>query len=130
MSDDLTAKIAEFCHRLRTCHHFTIGLRETQEAVRAVEIAGVRDRGRMASALRAVCCSAMEEREIFDREFADFFNAQPLGIEQPRHATKRKTRPDSSKRRENQRRPPTRSALPLGTTIAPARIRQRALPSR
>ena len=114
MSDDLTAKIAEFCHRLRTCHHFTIGLRETQEAVRAVEIAGVRDRGRMASALRAVCCSAMEEREIFDREFADFFNAQPLGIEQPRHATKRKTRPDSSKPREN------REATPAADPQRPA----------
>jgi uncharacterized protein with von Willebrand factor type A (vWA) domain len=101
MNDDLTAKIAEFCRRLRTCHGFTIGPRETQEAVRAVEIAGVRERDRMASALRAVCCSRIEEREIFDREFVDFFNSQPIGVEQPRHATKRKTRPDSSRRREN-----------------------------
>jgi uncharacterized protein len=112
MSDDLTAKIAEFCRRLRTYHHFTIGPREMQEAVRAVEIAGVRERVRVASALRAVCCSRMKEREIFDRAFADFFNAQPIGIEQPRHARERKTRPDTSKRRENREGTPAAGPQP------------------
>ncbi|MFY9632879.1 MAG: VWA domain-containing protein [Candidatus Cybelea sp.] len=113
MNDDLTAKIAEFCHHLRTYHHFTIGPREMQEAVRAVEIAGVRERVRVASALRAVCCSRMEEREIFDRAFAAFFNSQPIGIEQPRHARERRTtRPDRSKRREDREGTPAAGPQP------------------
>ena len=73
MSDTLSAKIVEFCERLRTHHRFNLGPRESFEAVRALELVGIRERGRVAAALRAVCCSKPEEIELFNRAFDAFF---------------------------------------------------------
>lgn len=95
MSDDLAAKTAEFCGRLRTEHGFNIGPREAIEAVRALEIVGIAQRARVATALRAVCCSRPEEIAIFDRVFEAFFSTEPRGVAQPRHPRRRRDRPET-----------------------------------
>jgi uncharacterized protein with von Willebrand factor type A (vWA) domain len=100
MSDNLAAKVTEFCSRLRSEHGFAIGPRETREALRAMELVGVEERSRVAAALRAVCCSRPEEVELFDRAFAAFFSTAPFGVEQPQHAQRRRSRPDRRSRRE------------------------------
>lgn len=88
-SDNLTAKVAEFCTRLRTVHGFNVGPREAAEAVRAIELVGVRERQRVAAALRAICCSRPEEIELFDRAFDAFFASEQQGVPQTRHRHRR-----------------------------------------
>jgi uncharacterized protein with von Willebrand factor type A (vWA) domain len=100
MSDDLAAKVVEFCSRLRREHGFSIGPPETREALRAIETVGIGERAHVAAALRSVCCSRAEEIEPFDRAFAAFFSTDPLGEAQPKHAERRRTRPDRTDRRE------------------------------
>lgn len=93
MSDDLVSKMVGFCAHLRREHAFSIGPRESLEAIEALEIVGVRDRTRVAAALRAICCSRLEEIEPFARAFASFFTSTTPGVRQPRHA--RRERPES-----------------------------------
>ncbi len=100
MSDNLAAKVAEYCSRLRSEHGFNIGPRETRDALAAMEVVGVAKRASVAAALRAVCCSRPEEIPLFDRAFAAFFSTAPLGVAQPKHAQRRRSRPDSTNRRE------------------------------
>jgi uncharacterized protein len=88
-SDNLVAQVAEFCARLRTVHGFNIGPRETAEAVRAIELVGVRERRRVAAALRAICCSRPEEIELFDRAFEAFFTSDQQGVPQTQHRHRR-----------------------------------------
>jgi uncharacterized protein len=92
MNDNLAAKIVEFCERLRTVHNFNIGPGEALDAVRAVELVGLRERRRVAAALRAICCSAPEQIELFDRAFDAFFaSAAPGSAHRSSH--RRRTRP-------------------------------------
>jgi len=100
MRDTLAAQVTEFCSRLRGEHGFNIGPRETHEALQAMELIGVANRARVAAALRAVCCSRPEEIELFDRAFAAFFSTAPLGVAQPQHAQRRRSRSDRRSRRE------------------------------
>ncbi len=97
--DDLASNVVKFCSRLRSEHGFIVGPRETREAVRALETVGVRERARVAAALRSVCCSRAEEIELFDRAFDAYFSSEAQGVPQPAHA-QRQTRPSSSRRRE------------------------------
>ncbi len=99
MRDDLASNVVEFCSRLRSEHGFIIGPRETREAVRALEMVGVRERVRVADALRSICCSRLEEIELFDRAFDAYFSSEAQGAPQPAHS-QRRTRPSSSRRRE------------------------------
>ncbi|MGB8909493.1 MAG: hypothetical protein WCC84_12170, partial [Candidatus Cybelea sp.] len=92
MNDNLAAKVVEFCGRLRGVHKFNIGPREALEAARAIELVGVRDRRRVAAALRAVCCSKLEEIELFDRAFDAFFASAAPGSAHPTRR-RRRTRP-------------------------------------
>jgi uncharacterized protein with von Willebrand factor type A (vWA) domain len=101
MSDDLTAKTAEFCLRLRDVHGFKLGAREATEALRAIETVGLDRRSRVAAALRTVCCSRPEEIELFDPAFDAFFANEAQGVAQPRHA-RRRTRPGRRDRPEEQ----------------------------
>lgn len=100
MSDHLAAKVVDFCARLRSEHGFNIGPRETRDALVAMELVGVATRSRVAAALRAVCCSRPEELPLFDRAFAAFFSTAPLGVPQPQHARRRRSRHDRTRRRE------------------------------
>jgi uncharacterized protein len=89
VSDNLSAKVAEFCARLRTVHGFNLGPREAAEGVRAIELIGVRDRRRVAAALRAICCSKPEEIELFNRAFDAFFASEQQGAPQTQHRHRR-----------------------------------------
>lgn len=86
MSDDLVSKMVEFCAHLRGEHAFNIGPRESLEALAALEIVGIRERCRVAAALRAICCGRAEEIEPFARAFAAFFSSATQGVRQPRRA--------------------------------------------
>jgi uncharacterized protein len=92
MNDNLAAKVVEFCERLRTVHNFNVGPGEALEAVRALELVGIRERRRVAAALRAVCCSKPEEIELFDRAFDEFFASAAAGSAHPSRR-RRRTRP-------------------------------------
>ncbi len=100
MSDNLAAKVAEYCSRLRSEHGFKIGPRETRDAIAAMEVVGVAKRTSVAAALRTVCCSCPEEIPLFDRAFAAFFSSAPQGVPQRQHAHRRRSRPDRANRRE------------------------------
>jgi uncharacterized protein len=97
MSENLAAKLVEFCSELRSEHGFGIGPREVRDALRAIESVGVEERTRVAAALRTVCCSRFEQIEIFDRAFAVFFSSGPLGAAQPKRTQPRFARPDRTK---------------------------------
>lgn len=90
MNARLSARIPEFCARLRRDHGFRLGAREVHDAVRALEFVGLADRNGVTAALRAVCCSRFEELSLFDRAFAAFFGAATLGVRQPPHAHPRR----------------------------------------
>jgi uncharacterized protein len=113
MRDDLASNVVEFCSRLRTEHGFVVGLRETREAVRAIETVGVGERARVAAALRSICCSRPEDIAVFAAAFDAFFSSETQGVPQPAHA-RRRARPSSSRREERdgvdahrpERRPP------------------------
>ncbi len=92
MNDNLAAKVVEFCERLRSVRKFNIGPREALEAARAIELVGLRDRRRVAAALRSVCCSKPEEIEPFDRAFDAFFASAAPGSAHPSRR-RRRTRP-------------------------------------
>jgi uncharacterized protein len=91
VGDELAVKTIEFCASLRRDHDFKIGSREALEAVRALEIVGIRERSRVAAALRAICCSKPEEVPIFNRAFEAFFSSAPRGIAQLRHPQRRRS---------------------------------------
>ncbi len=103
MSDNLVEKMVVFCRRLRSEHGFSVGPRETREALRAIETVGLPERARVAAALRTVLCSRPQEIEIFDREFAAFFSTQPLGVAQPQHAQRNRLARDRADAAESQR---------------------------
>ncbi len=76
-SGTLSGRVAAFCRYLRE-HGFRIGIGETQDALRAIEIAGVEDRARFRAALRAVVCGKHDELRIFDQVFDAFFGDREL----------------------------------------------------
>ncbi|MGP8100069.1 MAG: vWA domain-containing protein [Candidatus Cybelea sp.] len=126
MNGSLTAAVVEFCSRLRGDHEFIIGPREAREALRAIETVGVESRGRVAAALRTICCSRAEEIEPFDRAFAAFFSTKSFGIAQPKHAERRRTRPNRTRLQRTAENgeaaavAPQPSALPQGEDLAQA----------
>ena len=74
---ELADRIAAFCRALREQHGFQLGIGEIQDAIRAVEIAGVADQVRFRSALRLVCCAKREQLRSFDEAFEAFFFPAP-----------------------------------------------------
>jgi uncharacterized protein len=86
MSQDLADRMAAFCLALRDEHEFTIGPAQTRDALRALEMLGVRERAMVRAGLRAVCCSKAEEIEPFDRAFEAFFTSAVQGVPQPKLA--------------------------------------------
>jgi uncharacterized protein len=113
----LTAKVVEFCALLRREHAFNVGPGEAIDALRALEIAGVADRRRVAAALQSVCCSRPEELDPFARAFASFFTSKSLGVAQRRHA--RRERPES-RDAPAEKRPVRIERRPEGESLAQA----------
>lgn len=69
----LSTRVVAFFGYLRG-YGFRIGIGETEDALRAIETAGVADRERFRISLRIVACSRREELDVFDRAFAAFFD--------------------------------------------------------
>jgi uncharacterized protein len=69
----LTTEVLAFCALLRAEHGIPLGHTEAQDAIRAVEAAGVTRVARFRCALRLVCCTKREEIPAFERAFTSFF---------------------------------------------------------
>ena len=74
----LSARVAAFCRLLREEHGFRIGLAETRDALRSIDVVGVTEPRRFRAALRSVVCGRHEDLEPFERTFEAFF-LQPEG---------------------------------------------------
>ena len=72
-SATLSAQIAAFCGVLRDDYGFRLGVSETRDALRALEVGGSIDAARFRRALRTVLCGARRELDAFDRAFDNFF---------------------------------------------------------
>ncbi len=87
----LSRNVQRFARILRERFGFRIGQAEVQDALRAVELAGVRDVDRFRAALRAVLCGTRDELPVFERAFEAFFFGA-TGLPQPDYLP-RDTRP-------------------------------------
>jgi uncharacterized protein len=87
----LTGNVQRFAQLLRERFGFRIGQAEVHDALRAIEVAGLRDPARFRAALRAVLCSGRDEIPPFERAFDAFFFG-PRGVQQSNYLP-RDTRP-------------------------------------
>jgi uncharacterized protein len=81
-SGDASENLIVFCETLRLEHEFKIGPGEITDALRALEAVGVHDVTRVQAGLRAVCCARLEDVEVFDWAFREFFLPAPQGTPQ------------------------------------------------
>ncbi len=81
-SGNASENLIVFCETLRLKHEFKIGPGEIADALRALECVGVHDVTRVQAALRAVCCARLEDVEVFDWAFQEFFFPAPQGTAQ------------------------------------------------
>ncbi len=79
---NLTENLLAFCEVLRLEHRFRMGPGEVSDALRALEVVGVRDLERARLALKTVCCGKLEESVVFDGVFRSFFFPAPQGVAQ------------------------------------------------
>jgi uncharacterized protein len=80
-ASSLPENILGFCEVLRLEHDFRIGPAEVRDALLAFELLGVSSLSRARDALRLVLCAKLEDVEVFDRVFKNFFS-KPLGVRQ------------------------------------------------
>lgn len=81
-TSSLPENILGFCETLRLEHDFKLGPGEVKDAIQAFELLGVSSLDRARDALRLVLCAKLEEVEVFDRVFQNFFFPKPLGVPQ------------------------------------------------
>ena len=79
---DLTAHITRFCRLLRAAG-LLVGPREAGEAVRALGLVDVLDRGQVYWALRTVLVSRREDIAAFDEMFERLWSFEPLARPRP-----------------------------------------------
>jgi uncharacterized protein with von Willebrand factor type A (vWA) domain len=85
--------LAAFCDELRRRHHFGIGPRELQDAVRALELTRLADPRAVRNALRPVLCGSLDDVTVFDDAFAAFFLRTVLAADvEPRAASVQRPR--------------------------------------
>jgi uncharacterized protein with von Willebrand factor type A (vWA) domain len=84
---DLTSGMLAFSALLRTEYDIDAGHARAYEALRALEIVGIRDLEHARYALRLVFCSKADEIARFDRAFDVFFSSEERGVRQPRAKT-------------------------------------------
>jgi uncharacterized protein len=82
-----------FCEVLRVKHEFKIGPGEITDALRALECVGVNDLRKVQAAIRLVCCARLEDVEVFDWAFREFFFPAPKGVPQENQPFEEKQRP-------------------------------------
>ena len=78
-SHDLTSHVTGFCRALRE-HGLLVGPIETADAMRAISIVDLMDRGRVYWTLRSLLLSRREEIVIFDELFELFWNFEPQPV--------------------------------------------------
>jgi uncharacterized protein len=78
----LPANLAAFCDALRRAHGFHIGPAEVADAARALQVVPLADEMRVRDALRLVLCGRVQDVDVFDRAFADFFFPPRAGVQQ------------------------------------------------
>jgi uncharacterized protein with von Willebrand factor type A (vWA) domain len=88
----LTSSLSAFGEFLRVEYHFSVGQEQARDALRALDVVGLTDLGRVRSMCRAVFCAKPEDIGPFERAFDSFF-LTPRGLPQPRRSD-RHTRPD------------------------------------
>ncbi len=81
-ASSLPENILGFCELLRLEHDFKLGPAEVRDALLAFELLGVSSLSRARDALRLVLCAKLEDVNVFDRAFTDFFFPKPLGVPQ------------------------------------------------
>lgn len=74
---DFVAHVTSFCRALRS-YGLLIGPAETADAVRALALVDIMDRGRVYWALRCLLVSRREEARVFDELFEKFWDFGPL----------------------------------------------------
>ena len=74
---DFTAHLTRFCRALRG-HGLLVGPRETVDAIRAVERAGLMSEARIYWSLRTLLVSRREQLRTFDTLFSQFWNFEPV----------------------------------------------------
>ncbi len=68
--------IVEFCRFAREMG-LSAGVKESLDALRAIQSVGVEDRRTLKFALRAVCCSSKAEWDLFESLFEEFWSVWP-----------------------------------------------------
>jgi uncharacterized protein len=99
-ASSLPENILGFCEILRLEHDFKLGSGEVKDAIRAFELVGVSSVSRARDALRLVLCAKLEDVEVFDSVFKNFFFPKPLGVPQenlPPLEPDRPQRPNNNK---------------------------------
>jgi uncharacterized protein len=99
-ASSLPENILGFCEVLRLEYDFKLGVGEVSDAIRAFELLGVSSFDRARDALRLVLCAKLEDVNVFDRAFTNFFFPKPLGVPQenlPPLEADRPQRPNNQK---------------------------------
>ncbi len=99
-ASSLPENILGFCEVLRLEHDFKLGPAEVRDALRAFEIVGISSIDRARDALCLVLCAKLEDVEVFDRAFTNFFFPKPLGVPQEHQPP---LEPDRPQRPNNQK---------------------------
>jgi uncharacterized protein len=79
---NLPQTITGFCQTLRQLH-FKIGNGEVQDCLRALTQLGLENPDTTKTALRAICCTKLEDIAIFNAAFEDYFFPTRQGSKQP-----------------------------------------------
>jgi uncharacterized protein len=79
----LLETMTAFCQLLRH-HRFNLGNGELQDCLHALERLGLGNPQRSQTALRAICCTKLEDIALFNTLFHEFFFPQRQGTAQPR----------------------------------------------
>jgi hypothetical protein len=119
---DLTSNVVAFCRSLRSDLGFRIGHAEAHDALRAMEVVGVRDVGRVRSAMRLVLCTTPEEVQSFDEAFDAFFRRPDRGVRQELYAPRQTRRSQAGRegKESHAAHPPKRQPNADGTERDPA----------
>lgn len=75
-AESIEQAIVEFC-RFARANGLIVGVKESLDALRAVEAIGIADPERFKFALRAVMCSSKADWELFEDIFEDYWSIQP-----------------------------------------------------
>lgn len=85
-TNSITESIVAFAQFVRN-HGFTIGMQETQDALRAAEEGLFANRVLFKHALKVIFCTSPEERMIYDQLFSLFWDTNPIDLHERKNKT-------------------------------------------